>query len=134
MTIEWNVCDDEVFEILGVVYDIKKAKTILKGKRRISVRHVDVKDLEPLLSRTITLPNGMVRIRFGVRVDWERAQTDASIDTNVPLVLAHFAFDPTLTMVPIDGYHRIARAVLRNVSSLPSVLLSKKESNAVLIR
>jgi hypothetical protein len=134
MTIEWNVRDDEVFEVLGRTYDVKKAKTILKSKRRISVCHVDVKELEPLLARQITLASGKKMLRFGVHVDWDRARTDASIDTNVPLVIAYFASGPELTMLPIDGYHRIARAVLRNVSSLPSVLLSKKESNAVLIR
>jgi len=134
MTIEWNVRDVEWFNILGHAYDVQKAKTILKSKRRISVRHVNVNELEPLLARQITLASGKKMFRFGVYVDWERAQTDVSIDTSIPLVLAHFAYDPTPTILPIDGYHRIARAVLRNVASLPSVLLSKKESNAVLIR
>ena len=134
MAIEWNVHDMEWFSFIGHAFDVQKAKTILKSKRRVSVRQVDVKELEPLLARSITLASGKQMLRFGVRVDWDRAQTDVSIDTNVPLVLVHFACDSKLTMLPIDGYHRIARAVLRNVVSLPSVLLSKKESQAVMIR
>jgi ParB-like chromosome segregation protein Spo0J len=67
---------------------------------------------------------------MGVEINWEHAQSDA-IDLTVPVILA---WTKAGSLLPIDGWHRIAKATLAGVETLPAVVLNKAESKRCWIR
>lgn len=125
--ITWHDHLGEVFTFLGASWDVSAAKTILRAKPR-PVERVAVSDLEPFLSRRTKRGDGSLSIRAGIVVDAERVESDDEIDLAIPLIAAHTSGD---NAIPIDGWHRVARAVARGVADLPIVYLTKSESDLV---
>ncbi|MBI4952309.1 MAG: hypothetical protein HY908_09760 [Myxococcales bacterium] len=60
-------------------------------------------------------------------VDWTRVRADTSIDLDIPIILWTYQ-KGGVTNVPIDGWHRIAKALTVKIDSLPCVVLSRRES------
>jgi len=112
--------DDENFHFGWKSWDVKQAKTLLLRKRKVELHSIEVKGLKPLANL--------------MRVDWKRIKRDIAlpaldqaIDLRVPLILV-FTPDGAL---PIDGWHRIGKAILLNVPALPAVILSKADERKV---
>lgn len=120
---------DEWFRFCAYTFNVSKARDLI-GKRRAVVKTIAVSDLRPLLAEKTEKG-----IRLGVGVDWERVEKDIAaerdayepvLDLTVPLIVAQTSSGA----LPIDGWHRIAKAVRVGREKLPYVLLTKKESRA----
>lgn len=132
---------DEWFRFLSVVFDVSKARELLLARGgELEIARIEVSKLRPLVSERKKGPDGKIKgITLGVSVDWDRIERDAEfpdedavIDTNVPIILAHLEEDGTA--LPIDGYHRIGKAILKGIETLPCVLLTEAESKKVRVR
>lgn len=55
----------------------------------------------------------------------------AEVDLTQPILLAPLPGDAAERVLPIDGWHRIAKAVAVGVETLPAVRLTAEESKAV---
>jgi hypothetical protein len=130
----WNTEEEEVFTFMFSRWDVRAAKRILASKN-VKVDTVDVADCEKLLGGSRPNGKGGSTIRLGVSVDWEKVEIDLmavepKIDLSVPLI---FVQTPEGNILPIDGYHRIAKAHKLGLTEIPAVLLSKKDSKAIQI-
>jgi hypothetical protein len=128
-TKELQPIKDEVFTFVGHSYDVSKAVEILLA-RGIDVGHMIVADVERLVQRS----NGST-ITIGISVDWnfihddaELPDDDCCIDIRVPIICA---YTPVGNFLPIDGWHRIAKAILKGVQELPAVCLTEQESKKI---
>jgi hypothetical protein len=133
MSTVWNTEEEESFRFLQAAWDVRAAKRLLAAKKNVKVEKTSVEDCKQLLQ--ISTPNGKggFTMTLGVRVDWERVEIDLTsaepkIDLSVPLI---FVQTPQGNVLPIDGYHRIAKAYKLGLKELPAVMLSKKDSKAV---
>lgn len=116
MMTTWNP-EPETFSFFSAYFDVAEAKRVLAEKSH-KVGELAIADV----AKWVGEPGKMVA---GIAVDWDRVQSDATIDLSVPVI---FAWTKAGSLFPIDGWHRIARAKLQGVSSLPAVMLNKKES------
>ena len=120
----WNDTE-ESFCFLHKSWDVQAAKAIIRDKPR-EVGMVLVSDLEPFLAKSTHTPSGGTRIRAGITLDLDLA--DPSIDLSMPLI---GAITKQGNALPIDGWHRVARAVRDGVDTLPIVFLTKAESRGI---
>lgn len=111
----------EVFYMMGSAWDVTKAKEIADSKKLTSLRAANVdKELSGWLN-------------MGVMVDHDHAMT---VDLSNPIIFAQYVdpTDKTWHGVLIDGYHRVHRAVIDGVLTLPVIILTRKESKQVRLR
>lgn len=109
----------EIFEWGREVWSVDRAKRIIKERPR-PIRQLNIEPFRELLG----VP-GMVRF-FGIRINWNKAQSDA-VNLDDPLLVA-YGKDGRF---PIDGWHRIAKALMKGLKTLPYVGLTKEESKQV---
>lgn len=114
----------ETFRFFTWLVDVQKAKQILAGKKKPLSGEIQVSDVSPLVGAP-------EKIVMGVRVDWDRVQNDKTIDLTVPVILAYTEHG---NIFPIDGWHRIAKAVLQGVKTLPCLIVNKTDSKKIVIR
>jgi hypothetical protein len=112
----WNETE-ETFQLMTRVWDVKAAKRFIATKRARPVYMIPVSSLSSLVGQ----PG---KLSIAVTVDWEAAKT---ADVSIPLVL----LSSESGHLPIDGYHRIARAVLDGLTELPAVVLNSTETKKV---
>jgi hypothetical protein len=124
-TVPWTF-SEETFGFLWSEWDVDAAKAIIQAKPR-KIERVAVSDLEPWLSKRTRTETGM-SIRAGIVVDDGRVANDAKIDLSIPLIAVTLKQGGAL---PIDGWHRVARAVAQGVVDLPIVFLTKSESKSI---
>lgn len=112
----------EIFRFGWSQWDVDHAKRILLRKRKVELHSISVQALKPL--------SGLMGI------DWDRVKRDIAlppeeqtIDMRVPLILV-VTRDGVL---PIDGWHRIGKAILTDAPALPAVILSKADERKVRI-
>jgi len=126
----WNTEKFETFTFISAQYDVRAAKQILASKKRTpKIHQLAVADVEPLLAKH-TKEGNVEMITMGVTVDWSRAESDPTIDLDVPIIVAQTAQG---NFLPIDGYHRIAKAVKVGKTHLPCVVLNKAETKKILL-
>lgn len=113
----WNLDVAETFTFLSASFDVTEAKRILTEKAH-KVGEMD-------LSGILNLIGEPGKMTVGISVDWDRVQNNPEIDLTVPVILA---WTKAGSLLPIDGWHRIAKAKLRGITSLPAVVLNKVES------
>lgn len=119
--IDWRMSEaGEHFDSIAGVFDIDAAKRILIKKPRA------IEQLTIAQVRDLVHPRTGIHA-FRVPIDWERIDTDATIDLSVPVIIA----DLGPTCFPIDGWHRIAKAVDQGLESIPCVVLTTRETKAV---
>jgi|SRR5271157_5836091 len=119
----WKQTEFETFRFGWSTWDVQKAKALLLRKKRpIEIHSIEVQSLSPLASL--------------VGIEWDRIKSDLklppdqqTIDLRVPLILV-MTRDGAL---PIDGWHRIGKAMLTKTPTLPAVLLSKADERKVRI-
>jgi hypothetical protein len=104
----------EHFEILAGRWDVTAAKELVKG--RTPNTDLNVKQTASWLSL--------------VHVDEERVMTD-EIDITVPVILITIPCDNKEAHLPIDGWHRIAKAAKLGVQTIPGHVLTLEESDKV---
>ncbi len=103
----WDVSNgEEIFQFLATMWDINQVKQLIIDDPR-EVKSVSVPELRNFASL--------------VRTDKDRA---AEADLNHPIIVARF----NQGYIPIDGYHRIRRALDEGLDSLPAVFLTAQES------
>ncbi len=117
-TLVWDF-KNERFIYAFDAWNVDRAKQLIKDRPR-PIRHLNIEPFQELLS-----PPGKIRL-FGVAVNWKKARSDA-VDMDTPLITAY----GSMGKIPIDGWHRIAKALLEGLNELPCVALTKEESKQV---
>lgn len=111
----WHQVDGgEQFCISGYVFDVNIAKDILIQTARPNslVKMADLKSLAGFISTE---------------------ETDKEINLNVPLIIAQFTTaDGHQQVLPIDGWHRIKKAIKDGLETLPCVVLTARETKRVI--
>jgi hypothetical protein len=126
----------EEFHWMGLVrIDVRSAKQILASKKRKP--QIYRCDLQPLVkmvrrSKTEMLPDGTLNVFTSpVALDWGQIDGE-EIDLDVPILLARLPAKLGNGVWPIDGWHRIARAVEARMESLPCHILSRNDTCKVI--
>lgn len=112
----WNVTDFENFSFMGHRFDVRAAKRIITEAPR-QIMNVRPADVGAMLGMIRTVPH---------LVD--------SADLTHPIVVATLGpktKDEPAAYLPIDGWHRLARAVRDKVESIPAVLLTAAETDRI---
>ena len=118
---------DEIFYFLDTAWDIEKADKILKKKpREPEITSV----VEP--QKMVSIPGGPVRFG-GVFVDPEHVKK-ADITLPIYIALIKFKSCGKAMLLPIDGWHRIAKAAMAGITELPAFFFTLRESNSIRIR
>lgn len=129
----WFTEKREIFEFLIGRWDVQIAKTILSRKQakkqKIKVVQVGVKGYFDMVGNPPS-ENDDPNVINGMRIDWDKAKALTETNLEDPIVI--ITVDAQNTLV-IDGYHRIAKAKLLGRTSLPAVILNKRESDMVRI-
>jgi hypothetical protein len=112
----WNADLEETFSFMAAHFDVSAAKRILTAKAH-KVGDMPVAEVAPLVGE----PG---KLTMGIAVNWDHVQSDA-IDLTIPVILA---YTKSGSLLPIDGWHRIAKAKLAGIENLPAVMLNKAES------
>ncbi len=119
-TTDWND-EADAFTVLGMAFDIRAAKEILRSVRR-EVHSMRVADAANHVNRP-----GDGKIVFGgIFVDWAKVNREET-DLSVPVILASLMG----SYFPIDGWHRIAKAKELGLETLPCVVLDVHESERI---
>ncbi len=116
-TLIWDF-KNETFYFLYDEWNVDRAKQIIKDNPR-PIRQLE---LEPF-RQLIGAPG---KISRGIHVDWRKVQSGA-VNLDDPLLVAY----GKRKKLPIDGWHRIAKGLLRGLKTLPFVGLTKEESKQV---
>jgi hypothetical protein len=124
----WDLETVETFRFLFMSFDVREAKRLIAGKKCVpEIHRLAISEVESLLSRRHTNDAGVTTLTMGISVDWKRVEDDPSIDLSVPVILAHGRHG----LIPIDGYHRIAKGFRLGVMDLPCVVLSEVDSEKI---
>ncbi len=116
MFTDWNDTA-ETFHFLAHGWDVQAAKRLLLKKPR-EVEEMDIEGLRPFLPK-----NGF----GGVLVDRARVESGEGIDLDVPIILG----EVKSSHLPLDGWHRIARALHLGLKTVPCVVLTLRETSSV---
>jgi hypothetical protein len=116
--ITWND-EPETFHLMSATFDVRAAKKCLRETPH-GVGNLPLAGLE----KSVRRPEPDKIFFGGIAVDWEKVDNDPSIDLSVPVILATLSE----THYPIDGWHRIAKAISLGLESLPCVVLSREET------
>ena len=123
---EWNN-EAEVFNFVGHSFDVQAAKELIRQKPR-KVGMMNISGLVGLVGDP-PVDGGSYRMTFGITVNWDKAQSD-DVDLDFPCILVPWR-DSAL---PIDGWHRVAKAKIKGQSEVPYVILTKKELKQIYSR
>ena len=106
----------EVFHFLSSSWDIDVADRILATSPR-EPRVVDITDVCEM--------TGFIRID---------PKTKKKADLTIPIYLAPLKDKRGVHIIPIDGWHRIARACDEGIEELPAIFFTEKEARKIRIR
>jgi len=124
-TVVWSD-EHEIFQFVTKCFDVRAAKRIIREKPR-KIETAVISGLRDLVNRP---KKGS--ITMGIAIDWERIDRDpeGEIRCTVPIILITEKDGGTM---PIDGWHRIAKALDSGLTSLPAVCLNKTESKKCML-
>lgn len=117
-TITWNLKKEE-FIYLYDRWRVDHAKRLIQERPR-PIRKLALEPFRDLISSP-----GQAHF-FGIRVDWKKVESDV-VNTDDPLLVAY----GSMGRIPIDGWHRIAKGLLKGLTELDYVGLTKEESKKV---
>ena len=125
--VEWLYDTDEMFEFVMSRYDVRKAKEIIHNNPRgvANMRLTGMTSIIP--KRHVKRDNGQFTMSPGIGVDWGRIDTEI-IDITTPVIVATAKNG---SLLPIDGWHRIAKAMDQGIEVLPAVLLTREETQQI---
>lgn len=145
-TIQWNHERPEYYEFFASRFDVRTAKQLIDLYPR-SIRQMRIGErlkaefgkpfFELEFGEWETDENGR-RFQRAINiddsgiigVDWHRAASD-EIDLKIPLIIAQIKREQTHTII-IDGMHRIAKAIMQGIETLPCVYLTVEETEQIL--
>jgi hypothetical protein len=122
---EWS-SRPEVFNFGRHAFDVEKAKELIRTKKPRKVSSMNISGVVDLVGEPPKADGSFVIRALGVVINWDRVQTD-EIDTDVPLILVPFQD----SYLPIDGWHRIAKAKIKGTTTLKCVVLNKSETKLI---
>jgi hypothetical protein len=125
-SIEWRDTP-EVFQFVRNQWDVAQAKELIRTKRARKVESMDISGVADLVGKPPV--EGKISISMGVSVDWSVAASD-DVNLDIPIILVPYRD----SFIPIDGWHRIAKAVLQKVTTLPCVVMTKAETKLIELR
>lgn len=108
---EWHT-KPEVFNFVSTQFNVELAKQIIRN----TPRPVSKMPIEPL-RRYITK---------SISIDSDKLEGDV-IDLSIPLIIAQKGSN----VLPIDGWHRIAKAFDLGLTELPAVFLTEEETKEI---
>ena len=121
---EWHYDASEIFEFVFSQYDVRKAKEIIHNKPRV-IGNMALEGMKTIIPRRpVKQEDGSFSMHPGISVNWERIDTE-EVDLSVPVIVIT---QKNGGMLPIDGWHRMAKALDKGMTHLPAVLLNRKES------
>lgn len=121
---EWHDVE-EVFHFLAASFDVRLAKKFIRDVPR-ELNEVRVADVSNLIGSPPKREGNSVMVSAAIRINWDRA-VSSETDITVPIILCK-VFD---TYMPIDGWHRLAKAKAEGRETLPCVVLTDEESDKV---
>jgi len=125
----WHYDVYEMFEFVMSSFDVGKAKEIIHNKPR-PVHNMSLEGLKTLIpKRPVPVKGGGFTMHPGIGVNWAEIDKE-DIDLTFPVIVVTRKDGSYL---PIDGWHRMAKAMDKGIMSLPAVLLDAKESKEVTI-
>jgi hypothetical protein len=113
-THELDTTTPELFEFMFASFDVREAKRLITAKPR-----------ETEMVRTDVL-RAFLGPR-GITVDRKRVKADPLIDVSVPLIVATL----DTSCLPIDGWHRVAKAIAEGIEEIPALYLTREETEQV---
>ncbi len=122
-SIEWRDTP-ETFQFARNQWDVAQAKELIRSKRSRKVATMAISGVADLVGKPPV--DGEFSIHIGVTVNWDLAASD-DVDLNIPIILVPYRD----SFIPIDGWHRIAKAVRKGVAELPCVVLTKAETKLI---
>lgn len=125
--VEW-IFQEELYHFMSLNVDVDKAKKIIQEKPRKSIM-CNIESLANLVKRPVKNSDGSISMLMGHYIEWAKIDNN-EIDISLPLILIYIKDDPWF----IDGWHRIAAALEKNISELPTFVLTKQESKKVIIK
>jgi len=124
---EWHYDASEIFEFVMRRYDIREAKKIIQEKPR-KIHNMSLEGLKSMIpKRPKPIEGGRFEMHPGIGVNWGKIDTE-EINLNFPVIVATRKDN---SLLPIDGWHRMAKAMDKGITSLPAVLLTKKETKQI---
>ena len=121
----------EIFKYMSLAYDVTAAKALVEGLEAGA-------EVEPLkwrdwISREIRCGESKRMLTLGIGVNHAHVPT---VDLASPIIVARFTMpgDEAVIPIPIDGWHRIQRAINEKVEKLPAYYLSLEDSEKVRLR
>ena len=121
----------EIFKYMSLAYDVTAAKALVEGLEAGA-------EVEPLkwrdwISREIACGESRRMLTLGIGINHAHVPT---VDLESPIIVARFIMphDEAVIPIPIDGWHRIQRAINENVEKLPAYYLTLEQSEKVRIR
>ena len=126
---KWHYDVSEMFEFVMSRWDVRMAKAIIHETPR-PVLKMSLEGLKSVVpERPVAQENGLLTMHPGISVDWDKIDSE-EIDLSIPVIVVTRKNGSTL---PIDGWHRIAKAMDQGIGSLPAVLLNEEETERVQI-
>lgn len=122
-SVEWRDTP-EVFQFARNQWDVAQAKELIHTKRPRKIGTMDISGVAALVGKPPV--DGKISIHIGITINWEVAASD-DVDLEVPIILVPYRD----SFIPIDGWHRIAKAVLKGVTELPCVVMTKAETKLI---
>ena len=116
---------DEFFTFFASRFDVTKAKEIIRDNPR-KIMQMGLSGVAKMVTRP---KEGSINLMM--RIDWEKIDAaEPTYDLNFPVIVAMISDDEG-GMLPIDGWHRIAKAVEEGREWLPAVVLTEEETKRI---
>ena len=126
---EWN-STPEIFNFGFHSFDVAKAKELIRSKKPRKVESMSIEGVSDLVGDPPAEDGSRTLRALGVVVNWDRIMTMSDeIDLDFPTILVPWRD----SFLPIDGWHRVAKAKVVSRSALPCVRLTKAELKQILL-
>lgn len=127
----------ETFELGwgAIIFNIDRAKRLI-GELGLVPQSIDVASLRSCVTWPKP-PDVNDAGRRVIRLQWARINYDhvPHVDATIPIILATFELDGTgPRLAPIDGHHRIARAMRDGLDTLPAFILDEQATRRIMRR
>ena len=129
MFTDWKPQDNEVFRFLHTTYDVDKAKVLLAKNPRESSELVVATCKQFIGGVPPRGENPKALPLLSVHIEWEKVwrMVDNPPEEEVPVILSHYGE----YILPIDGWHRIAKAMAMGMQTVPAVILELNETRKI---
>lgn len=121
--------EQEYFEYMSVAYNVTEAKALVVGKE--AQGEIIPSQWKDWISREIHCGPTRKTITLGIRVNADHVP---EVDLEEPVIVAQIKLQSNTIRLPIDGWHRIQKAINEGREILTAHCLSLEDSEAVRVR